>query len=74
MTLEELERFIELQQQALAEVESQREQFREKKRQVEAALAERNSQLEALREELSRLCAESKTLDPASECPANSED
>lgn len=68
MTIEELEQFIQQQQQALDEVKLQRDQHQEKRRQVAEALVEREAELEKIEAELEALCKEQKELDPNAAC------
>jgi len=66
MSVEELEKYIEKQKAALAEVEANRDETESKAREVRDALAEQEARRERVREELEALCKEQDAIDPGS--------
>jgi len=75
LSVEELEKYIEEQKAALAEVEANRDETESKARKVRDALAEQEARRERVREELEALCKEQDAINPGSydDCAAETD-
>lgn len=75
LSVEELEKYIEEQKAALAEVEANRDETEAKAREARDALAEQEARRERVQEELELLCKEQEALKPGSydECKAQTD-
>lgn len=67
MTVEQLEAFINEQQEALQAAISERDRSMAEKKEVEEQLAEQQARQEQIEEELKTLCLEKAKLDPAAD-------